>query len=84
MTPTPKPIHRKNRKGFLIKNLAHLANGIGQTFQVFYPVFCIATQSIFLSNHRVMKLTPHLVVLGYFIISMLDFNAPYIALMGAR
>lgn len=84
MNPTPKPIHHKDRKGFLIKNLAHKANGIGQTLQVFYPVFCSTAHRIYFLIHGLTsQATPH-AALGYFILSISSFTAPYIALMGAQ
>ncbi|ARU27756.1 hypothetical protein [Cellvibrio sp. PSBB006] len=84
MNTIPKPIHLKNRKGFLIKNLAHIPNGIGQTLQVFYPVFCNTAHRICFLIHRLTnQATPH-AALGYFILSMSSFTAPYIALMDAQ
>lgn len=84
MNPTPKPIHHKDRKGFLIKNLAHMANGIGQTLQVFYPVFCSTAHRIYFLIHRLTNQAIPQAALGYFILSTPSFTAPYIALMGAQ
>jgi hypothetical protein len=84
MNTTPKPIHHKNRKGFLIKSLAHIPNGIGQTLQVFYPIFCSTGHRIYFSIHRLTNQATPQAALGYFILSMSSFTVPYIALMGAQ
>jgi hypothetical protein len=84
MRNTPKLFHCKNVNSFLIKNLAHIANGIGQTLQVFNPVFCNTASRIYFLFHRLRNLIKPNITLGYFIISMQSFDTPCIALMGAQ
>lgn len=84
MNPTPKPIPHKNRKGFLIKNLAHIANGIGQTLQVFYPVFLMTGNRFSFLIHKLTNLTTPNTALGYFILSMPSISALFHALLSAQ
>lgn len=74
---TRKLFDFKNIKGFLIKNLAHLANRIGQTLQVFYPVFVMTDSLNSYVNQKVSLPAPPATLLGYFIISMAPSILPH-------
>lgn len=75
MHPTPKQFCPTRANRFLIKQLAAIANLIGQTLPVFYPKFLQERLPISFLIQQVTNLAPTCASLGYFILSMASFSA---------